>query len=130
MGASKVLTIEKDVNVLKIASYNPWSRKLEDERIEIILGDAIDVIAKIESESFDRIIHDPPRFSIAGELYSGRFYSESYRVLRRNGILYHYIGQPGIRRSASIIQGIARRLRNAGFNVEISWPVRGIIAFK
>lgn len=129
-GASNVLTIEKDENVLRIASYNPWSRKLEDERIKIILGDAVQVIKELESESFERIIHDPPRFALAGELYSGEFYRELYRVLKGNGILYHYTGQPGIRRGASIIQGIARRLREAGFNLTINRSVLGIIAFK
>lgn len=129
-GASSVLTIEKDENVLKIASYNPWSRKLEDKRIEIILGDAVNVITELESESFDRIIHDPPRFALAGELYSRDFYQELYRVLKRNGILYHYTGQPGIKRGFSIIQGVARRLREAGFSLTINRSILGIIAFK
>ncbi|MCS7385272.1 MAG: RsmD family RNA methyltransferase [archaeon GB-1867-005] len=129
-GAKSVLTIEKDENVLKIASYNPWSKKLQNEKIKIILGDAFEVIRELNSEYFDRIIHDPPRFSLAGNLYSREFYSEIYRVLRSGGILYHYTGQPGVRRRVSIIQGVSRRLREVGFSVKISRKTLGIIAFK
>ncbi len=129
-GAKRVLTIEKDENVLKIASLNPWSKMLMDKRIEIILGDALEVISELGNEEFDRIIHDPPRFSLAGELYSGKFYRELYRVLRKGGILYHYTGQPGVKRRINIIQGISRRLREAGFAVKIDRKTMGIIAFK
>ena len=129
-GARNVLTIEKDENVLKIASFNPWSKMLEDDRIKIILGDAIEVIRDLDDESFDRVIHDPPRFSLAGELYSKDFYHEIYRVLKRGGILYHYTGQPGIRRRVSMVQGVSRRLREVGFTVKINRQVLGVIAFK
>ena len=43
----------------------------------------------------DAILHDPPRFGIAGELYSQGFYYEQLaRILKRRGRLFHYTGSP------------------------------------
>ena len=39
------------------------------------------------SESFSVIIHDPPMFSLAGELYSA-FYQQAYRVLKQTGRIF------------------------------------------
>ncbi len=114
-GASSVVTVEKDLNVLEIARYNPWSRELADDRIEVILADASEYIHELPSESFDRIIHDPPRFALAGELYSLAFYRELCRVLRSGGILFHYTGYPGAKRGLKFQAGVAARLRRAGF---------------
>jgi len=130
MGASIVLSIEKDLNVIKIAELNPWSKGLENEKIKIVIGDAIEVIRKIGGETFDRIIHDPPRFSLAGELYSSEFYKELYRVLKRNGILYHYTGQPGVKRRKDIVKGVSKRIFDVGFKVKVRRDLLGIIAFK
>ena len=119
-GAEKVVTIEKDANVLFMASLNPWSRSLENEKIEIVVGDALQVIKELESESFDAVLHDPPRFSIAGELYSLEFYKEIFRVLKKGGKLFHYTGEPGKHTNVDILKGIKRRLEEAGFE-EIVW---------
>jgi hypothetical protein len=119
-GAEKVITIEKDVNVLFMASLNPWSRSLENEKIEIVVGDALQVIKELESESFDAVLHDPPRFSIAGELYSLEFYREIFGVLKKGGKLFHYTGEPGRHTNVDILKGIKRRLEEAGFE-EIVW---------
>jgi len=35
-GACSILTIEKDENVLRLAALNPWSRELEDDRVELV----------------------------------------------------------------------------------------------
>ena len=35
----------------------------------------------------DAVLHDPPRFGIAGELYSGEFCQQLARVLKRRGKL-------------------------------------------
>ena len=42
----------------------------------------------------DAVLHDPPRFGIAGELYSQSFYDQLARVLRPRGRLFHYTGTP------------------------------------
>lgn len=67
-GASSVLTVEKDEKVLRIAEVNPWSWGLADERVKVVLGDAVEVVKELSDSSFDRIIHDPPRLALAGEL--------------------------------------------------------------
>lgn len=49
-------------------------------------------------------MHNPPRFSIAGELYGLDFYRALYRVLRRDGKLFHYTGEPW--RHSNIVDSI------------------------
>ncbi|HDJ89212.1 MAG TPA: methyltransferase, partial [Thermoprotei archaeon] len=77
-GAGKIITIEKDLNVLEMASYNPWSRKLDNDKIKIVIDDASKTIYSFSDNVFDKIIHDPPRFSLAGDLYSLNFYKQLY----------------------------------------------------
>jgi hypothetical protein len=64
----------------------------------------------------DAILHDPPRFGIAGELYSQAFYGQLARVLRRGGRLFHYTGAPNRRSGGRDLPGeVTRRLKLAGF---------------
>src|ERR1700687_251190 len=88
--AEEVVTIELDPGAQAMARLNPWSRELFDNpKITQIMGDAYEVVQEFADESFARIIHDPPTFSLAGDLYAGAFYRQLYRVLRRGGRLYH-----------------------------------------
>jgi len=128
-GASSIMTIEKDQNVLKMAEINPWSRKLADTRITILLGDASELIEKFDDCLFDRVINDPPRFALAGELYSQEFYYEIFRVLKPKGWLYHYVGEPGKRRRKDIPAGVIKRLKECGFE-KIRRQDVGIVARK
>ena len=113
----KVITIEKDENVISIAKRNPYSRELfENEKIELIIGDVFYETQKFENEYFNFIIHDPPRISIAPELYSLEFYKQLFRVLKRNGKILHYVGRPGIRQGKRYLKGIIKRIRLAGFS--------------
>jgi hypothetical protein len=114
-GASLVLTIEKDEHVLRMAEVNPWSRGLADERISIALADAAELVGELDGSSFDRILHDPPRFFLAGELYGLEFYRQLFKVLRSGGRLFHYVGAPGERRRKHIAGGVSKRLKEAGF---------------
>jgi predicted methyltransferase len=87
--ADKVITVEIDPASLEIARYNPWSRELfENPRIEQVVGDVFDVVETLDDEQFSCIIHDPPMFSLAGDLYSGDF-AASHRVLRHRGRVFH-----------------------------------------
>ncbi len=130
-GAASVVSIEIDLYVFEIARRNPWSRRLEDPRVEIIHGDAVRVVEELDDGEFDRVIHDPPRFSRkTGDLYSLRFYRELYRVLRPGGWLYHYTGEPGRVRGRSLAAGVARRLREAGFLVRPWRGGMGLVAEK
>ena len=110
--AEQVVTIELDPAVLEIARQNPWSQDLfENPRIEQIIGDAFEEVQRLPDGVFSRIVHDPPRFSLAGELYGGVFYRRLYRLLGRGGRLFHYVGDPGSRSGRNVTRGVMRRLR-------------------
>ncbi|WFO76344.1 RsmD family RNA methyltransferase [Desulfurococcaceae archaeon MEX13E-LK6-19] len=130
-GASKVYTVEVDENVIAIAQRNPWSKMLSDKRIEIIHGDVTEVVRYFPTEYFDKIIHDPPRFSRrTGNLYGLKFYLELHRVLKPGGILFHYTGEPGKRGARKIVKGIGERLSRAGFHTMYDREVQGYVAIK
>jgi len=130
--ADRVVTIELDPAVLDVARYNPWSRGLFDNpRIEQIVGDSYEVVPTLPPEGFARIIHDPPSFSLAGELYSGVYYGQLYRVLRRGGRLFHYIGNLESKHGHKVATGAIRRLREAGFaRVARAPEAFGLVAYK
>ena len=128
-GAAEVVSVEVDQNVLRVAEVNPWSRDLS--RVRIVVGDAAEVIKELPDASFTHAIHDPPRFQMAGHLYSAEFYAELYRVLKPGGKLFHYVGEPGRKRGRSYVGGVRGRLVKAGFIV-LKWdPVAlGFVAVK
>lgn len=128
----EVVTIEIDPTTLAIARYNPWSRPLfDDPKIRQLIGNSYDVLPELPSDSFTRIIHDPPVFSLAGELYSGVFYRELYRVLRRGGRLFHYIGSLESKSGAGVARGVLRRLKESGFSrIDRRQEAFGVVAFK
>lgn len=130
--AEQVITVEYDPAVLEVARCNPWSQALFDNsKIEQRIGDSDDVIRTFADGSFDRIIHDPPMFSLAGHLYGGEFYRELYRVLDRRGRLFHYIANPDSKSGATITRGVMRRLEEAGFQqIERRPQAFGVIAHK
>ncbi|NPA86612.1 MAG: methyltransferase domain-containing protein [Candidatus Diapherotrites archaeon] len=126
---AQVLTTEKDPNVLKLARINPWSREMW--RADVRNADAFHFVKKLPDNSFDRILHDPPRFALAGELYSLEFYRQLYRVLKPGGVLYHYTGSPGRKRGKDIQRGVMRRLFEAGFRyLKRERKTEGVIAVK
>jgi len=130
--AEHAVTIELDPSALEVARCNPWSRGLFDNpKISQMMGDSFDLVAKFEADRFNRIIHDPPAFSLAGDLYSGAFYRQLYRVLRPGGRLFHYIGDPKSRSGRNITAGAIERLRKAGFgNVRRAPRAFGVVGYK
>jgi uncharacterized protein len=113
---AKVTTLELDENVLELAKANKDSAALfSSPNITIRMGDAFDSIDDFADGSFDFIIHDPPRFSLAGELYSLAFYQKLFRVLRRGGRMFHYTGNPGKNSGKQMTKGFKQRLVGAGF---------------
>ena len=81
------------------------------------------------SDSVDAILHDPPRFGIAGELYSQVFYDQLARVIKRKGKLFHYTGTPNkLTSGRDVPNEVATRLRRAGFIAELSGD--GVLAIK
>ena len=85
---------EKNADVIWLRSLNPWSPADRTSALTLTHGDIAEQIGALPSGSFDAILHDPPRFGIAGELYSQAFYDQLARVLKRNGRLFHYTGTP------------------------------------
>ncbi len=129
-GACKIVCVEIDPNVFKLATINPWSKMLEDDRIEIIIDDVYKIIQEFY-EQFNYIIHDPPRFSLAGNLYSLEFYEFAFDALKPGGKMFHYVGYPGMKyRKKKIIKGVKERLRKAGFECFEIPKLAGILAKK
>ena len=130
--ADEVVTIELDPGAQEMARLNPWSQALfSNPKIQQVMGDAFEVVQDFADESFSRILHDPPTFSLAGDLYSGAFYRQMYRVLKRGGRMFHYIGDPNSKASGNVTKGVMRRLQEAGFTrVVRRAEAFGVVAFK
>lgn len=129
-GACEVITVEKDPNVLYLARFNPWSRGLSDPRIQVVMGDCMQLIKKKRS-FFDFMVHDPPRLALAGDLYSTQFYQDAFNSLRPGGRMIHYVGQPGLKfRGKRIVSGVKRRLATTGFRVRHLIAERSVLALK
>lgn len=130
--ARHVITIELDPAAQEIAKQNPWSRDLfNNPKIEQRIGDSFEIVPTLAANSFDAILHDPPTMALAGDLYSEEFYRELFRVLRRGGKLFHYIGDPESKFGANITRGVVQRLKDAGFKkVQPAAYAFGVIAWK
>ena len=123
-----MLSYEKNPDVIWLRSLNPWSPGI-DSRLTLKEGDIAVQIATLPSQSVDAILHDPPRFGIAGELYSQVFYDQLARVLKRKGRLFHYTGTPNkLTSGRDVPNEVAKRLRHAGFVAELNGD--GVVAVK
>ena len=126
--AARVLSYEKNADVLWLRSLNPWS-PAADKRLTLTHADVVAEIAQLPSGSANAALHDPPRFGIAGELYSQAFYGELARVLTRRGTLFHYTGTPNkLTSGRDVPSEVARRLQRAGFVTERNGD--GVLATK
>lgn len=131
-GARRVLSYEKNADVMWLRTLNPWSPQASSDaghRLRLAQEDITNGIALLPDESVDAILHDPPRFGIAGELYSAAFYEQLARVLRRKGTLFHYTGFPNTLTSGrDVPREVARRLHHAGFVAQLRGD--GVLARK
>lgn len=126
--ATRVLSYEKNPDVIWLRSLNPWS-PVVGGALSLTPGDIAEQIVTLPNESMDAVLHDPPRFGIAGELYSQDFYDQLARVLKRNGKLFHYTGTPNkLSSGRDVPNEVAKRLRIAGFATELSGD--GVLAVK
>ncbi len=126
--AARILSYEKNPDVLWLRTLNPWSPAV-GEPLSLTELDVSSGIALLPAGSVDAALHDPPRFGIAGELYSQGFYDQLARVLRRKGKLFHYTGTPNkLTTGRDVPQEVSIRLRNAGFAVERNGD--GLLAVK
>lgn len=132
-GADRVHSYEKNADVLWLRSINPWSPDPASGeacgRLQLEHADVHERIGGLPDAQYDAILHDPPRFGIAGELYSQAFYDQLARVLRPHGRLFHYTGTPNRRTSGRDVPlEVSRRLAKAGFATELA--LDGVLAAK
>jgi uncharacterized protein len=127
-GAAEVLSFEKNPEVLWLRSLNPWSPPAGGA-LKLTQGDVAQSIGALPDHSVAAVLHDPPRFGIAGELYSQEFYDQLARVIRRKGRLFHYTGTPNkLTSGRDVPSEVAARLRRAGFVTEMKGD--GVLASK
>lgn len=132
-GATQVRSFEKNLDVLWLRTLNPWSPDPEapasDGRLTLAHADVSQAIAQLPDASVDALLHDPPRFGIAGELYALAFYRELARVLRRGGRLFHYTGRPNrLTSGRDVPHEVAKRLQEAGFKAQPA--LDGVLAIR
>jgi predicted methyltransferase len=131
-GARQVVSYEKNASVMWLRSLNPWSPihlGEGDARLQLTQGSVLDHIGGFGAQTFDAVLHDPPRFGIAGELYAQTFYDELARVLKRRGKLFHYTGTPNrLTTGRDVPNEVAGRLKRAGFATELIGD--GVLASK
>ncbi len=122
-GAARIHSFEKNVDVLWLRTLNPWSPDpaavSSGGRLQLEHADVSQAITQIADASIDALLHDPPRFGIAGELYSQAFYDQLARVLCRGGRLFHYTGRPNkLTSGRDLPREVAKRLEKAGFKAQ------------
>jgi predicted methyltransferase len=130
-GVARIHSFEKNPDVLWLRMLNPWSpdpdAATSGGRLQLEHGDVSQTIMQIADSSVDALLHDPPRFGIAGELYSQAFYDQLARVLRRGGRLFHYTGSPNKLTSArDVPREVEKRLEKAGFKAQLA--LDGVLA--
>ena len=130
LGATAVVSYERSPSVIWLRHLNPWSPEGSghaDARLTLTEADVLQKIGSHASASFDAVLHDPPRFGIAGDLYAQQFYDELARVLKRKGKLFHYVGTPNkLTTGRDVPAEVAKRLQRAGFAVRMTGD--GILA--
>jgi len=125
---AKVLSYEKNPDVIWLRSINPWS-PATGEALTLVLGDVTQWITTLPDSSVDAALHDPPRFGIAGELYSQAFYDQLARVIKRRGKLFHYTGTPNkLTSGRNVPNEVSKRLQQAGFATTLNGD--GVLAYK
>ena len=130
-GVARMQSFEKNEDVLWLRTLNPWSPDPEASqgRLQLAHEDVSRAIAQLPDAAFDAALHDPPRFGIAGELYSQAFYDQLARVLKRGGRLFHYTGAPNrLTSGRDVPREVAKRLERAGFKAAPA--LDGVLAAK
>lgn len=127
--ADKVVTCEKNKAVITLAQWNPFSDKLfSDKNIVVLNNDSLSQIKEFKSNMFDWIIHDPPRFSHAPDLYSNEFYLEMFRVAKKGSRIFHYVGSVGKNKGRSIEKEVESRLKECNFrNIYYDKTLQGLL---
>nr|WP_279236927.1 MnmC family methyltransferase [Dyella sp. RRB7] len=130
-GVARIHSFEKNPDVLWLRTLNPWSpdpdAPASGDRLQLTHADVSQAITEVADASVDALLHDPPRFGIAGELYSQAFYDQLARVLRRGGRMFHYTGSPNkLTSDRDVPREVAKRLEKAGFKAQLA--LDGVLA--
>lgn len=126
-GVVRIHSFEKNADVLWLRTLNPWSPDPASAGLQLVHGDVSQAINHLADASVDALLHDPPRFGIAGDLYSQAFYHQLARVLCRGGRLFHYTGSPNkLTSGRDVPREVAKRLEKAGFKTQLA--LDGILA--
>jgi predicted methyltransferase len=128
---ARIDSFEKNADVLWLRTLNPWTpdpdARASSGRLHVEHADVSQAIASIATASIDALLLDPPRFGIAGELYSQVFYDQLARVLRGGGRLFHYTGTPNkLTSGRDVPREVSRRLEKSGFKTELA--LDGVLA--
>jgi hypothetical protein len=130
-GAGMVVSTEPNPAVRVLRRYNPWSPPQGSHGLLFHAVPAERLVERCADGVFDAIVHDPPRFSLAGWLYGRSFYDSLHRVLRPGGRIYHYTGLPYSKRKGMVfVHNTAERLRRAGFSVVWDDSTTGLVGRK
>lgn len=130
-GAMQVRSFERNADVLWLRSINPWSpdANAHADRFSVQHANVLEAIDTLADASFGAALHDPPRFGIAGELYSAAFYAQLARVLKRGARLFHYTGTPNkLSSGRDLPREVVRRLQTVGFKAEPAMD--GVLAIR
>ena len=127
-GAARIHSFEKNPDVIWLRSLNPWSPPVGGA-LTLTQGDITAKVVEMPDASVDAILHDPPRFGIAGELYSQTFYDQLARVLKRGGRMFHYTGTPNkLTTGRDVPNEVAERLKRSGLKTRLHGD--GVLATK
>ena len=132
-GAARIQSFEKNADVLWLRTLNPWSpdpdAAASGGRLQLTHADVSQAIGQLPEGAFEALLHDPPRFGIAGELYSQAFYDQLARVARKGARLFHYTGSPNkLTSGRDVPREVARRLEKAGFKAQLA--LDGVLAIR
>ncbi len=130
--ADWVLSVELDPAVLAVARRNPWSAAaFSHPKVRVVQADVARLVAGLPAAYFSAVLHDPPQFALAGELYGTDFYAQLWRVLKPGGRLFHYVGSQDTKMGRNLTRGVMERLRRVGFErVKILPRAFGVLAIK
>lgn len=127
-GAARIHSFEKNPDVIWLRGLNPWSPQVGGA-LTLTEADVSEEIVEMPDASVDAILHDPPRFGIAGELYSQSFYDQLARVLKRGGRMFHYTGTPNkLTTGRDVPNEVASRLKRSGLKTRLHGD--GVLATK
>ncbi|MFQ5583107.1 MAG: hypothetical protein ACE5GL_01575 [Calditrichia bacterium] len=92
---TEVICTGQSRTILKICRENPWSADLfGSQKINLICGKSAELVQTFPEGYFSAILHDPPRYSLAPQLYEEKFSGNCGVFLSHRGRIYHYTGQP------------------------------------